>query len=83
MDWLASMLKLLKPFMFSGTGSKVIQNTLSEAILVTLVSARDRVLCAKGTDDAIQKLVVYCSDQNCCCKTSRFSKSPINSGMAP
>ncbi|KAE7997274.1 hypothetical protein FH972_001921 [Carpinus fangiana] len=63
MDWLASMLKLPKSFMFFGTSGGVIQNTSSEAILVTLVAARDHVLRAKGTDDAIQKLVVYCSDQ--------------------
>ncbi|KAE8075820.1 hypothetical protein FH972_014507 [Carpinus fangiana] len=78
MDWLASMLKLPKSFMFSGTGGGVIQNTTSEAILVTLVAARDRVLRAKGTD-AIQKLVVYCSDQT----HSTFTKAAKLAGISP
>lgn len=78
MDWLANMLKLPKSFMFSGTGGGVIQNTTSEAILVTLVAARDRVLRAKGTD-AIQKLVVYCSDQT----HSTFTKAAKLAGISP
>ncbi|XP_059450479.1 tryptophan decarboxylase TDC2-like [Corylus avellana] len=78
MDWLASMLKLPKSFMFSGTGGGVIQNTTSEAILVTLVAARDRELRAKGTDE-IQKLVVYCSDQT----HSTFTKAAKLAGISP
>ncbi|KAJ6745048.1 GROUP II PYRIDOXAL-5-PHOSPHATE DECARBOXYLASE [Salix purpurea] len=44
MDWLAKMLKLPRTFMFSGSGGAVIQNTPSEAVLATVVAARDRVL---------------------------------------
>ncbi|XAR68053.1 Aromatic-L-amino-acid decarboxylase [Bertholletia excelsa] len=62
MDWLANMLKLPKSFMFSGTGGGVIQNTTSEAILCTLVAARDRALQIIGASN-IGKLVVYGSDQ--------------------
>ncbi|OVA07975.1 Pyridoxal phosphate-dependent decarboxylase [Macleaya cordata] len=62
MDWLAAMLKLPKSFMFSGSGGGVIQGTTSEAILCTLVAARDRALERIGEDN-IGKLVVYGSDQ--------------------
>ncbi|PIA34428.1 hypothetical protein AQUCO_03800209v1 [Aquilegia coerulea] len=62
MDWLAQLLQLPKSFMHSGTGGGVLQGTTSEAILCTLVAARDRVLETIG-DEKIAKLVVYGSDQ--------------------
>ncbi|KAL5767416.1 hypothetical protein ACOSP7_014026 [Xanthoceras sorbifolium] len=66
MDWLANMLKLPKTFMFSGGGTAggggVIQNTTSEAVLVTLIAARDQLLDVIGVE-SICKLVVYGSDQ--------------------
>nr|GEX02649.1 aromatic-L-amino-acid decarboxylase-like [Tanacetum cinerariifolium] len=62
MDWLATMLKLPKSFMFSGTGGGVLQSTTSESILCTLVAARDRALNEIGVEH-IGKLVVYGSDQ--------------------
>ncbi|VFQ83273.1 unnamed protein product [Cuscuta campestris] len=62
MDWLAKMLKLPTSFMFCGTGGGVIQGTTSEAILCTLIAARDRALRAVGAEH-IGKLVVYGSDQ--------------------
>lgn len=40
----------------------MIQGTASEAVLVVLLAARDKVLRRVGKD-AISKLVVYCSDQ--------------------
>lgn len=45
-----------------GQGGGVIQGTASEAVLVVLLAARDRVLRKVGKD-AIGKLVVYASDQ--------------------
>lgn len=62
MDWLAKLLKLPNSFMFAGTGGGVIQGTTSEAILCTLVAARDRSLERIGKEN-ISKLVVYGSDQ--------------------
>ncbi|XP_068644992.1 tryptophan decarboxylase TDC2-like [Aristolochia californica] len=62
MDWMANLLKLPSSFMFSGTGGGVIQTTTSEAILCTLVTARDRALERVGPGN-IAKLVTYSSDQ--------------------
>ena len=56
------MLKLPKSFMFSGTGCDVMQATSSEAILYTLIAAKDRALEIIGIQN-IAKLVVYASDQ--------------------
>ncbi|KAJ6349062.1 hypothetical protein OIU77_006617 [Salix suchowensis] len=62
MDWLANMLKQTRTFMFSGSGGGVIQNTPSEAVLATVVAARDRVLHNIGVQN-LSKIVVYGSDQ--------------------
>ncbi|XP_041023052.1 phenylacetaldehyde synthase-like [Juglans microcarpa x Juglans regia] len=62
MDWLGEMLNLPKSFLFSGNGGGVIQGTTCEAILCTLVAARDQMLCRIGRENA-GKLVVYGSDQ--------------------
>jgi aromatic-L-amino-acid decarboxylase len=61
-DWLGQMLKLPKSFLFSGNGGGVLQGTTCEAILCTLVAARDQMLCRIGRDN-MGKLVVYGSDQ--------------------
>jgi aromatic-L-amino-acid decarboxylase len=61
-DWLGEMLKLPKSFLFSGNGGGVLQGTTCEAILCTLVAARDQMLCRIGRD-SMGKLVVYGSDQ--------------------
>ncbi|KAK9088460.1 hypothetical protein Scep_027542 [Stephania cephalantha] len=65
MDWLGKMLRLPKPFLFSGNGGGVLQGTTCEAILCTLTAARDKMLNKMGRD-AIGKLVVYGSDQTHC-----------------
>ncbi|XP_060189824.1 tryptophan decarboxylase TDC1-like [Lycium barbarum] len=78
MDWLANMLKLPKTFMFSGTGGGVIQGTTSEAILTTLIAARDNKLENLGTDN-IGKLVVYGSDQT----HSTYTKACKLAGIFP
>ncbi|XP_051124858.1 tyrosine decarboxylase-like [Andrographis paniculata] len=62
MDWLGKMLKLPSEFLFSGGGGGVLQGTTCEAILCTLVAARDRMLKKIGREN-INKLVVYGSDQ--------------------
>ncbi|KAD4584785.1 hypothetical protein E3N88_22386 [Mikania micrantha] len=49
-----------------GPGGGVIQGTASEAVLVVLVAARDRILREIGKD-ALGKLVVYGSDQTHSC----------------
>lgn len=65
MDWLGQILKLPKDFLFSGSGGGVLLGTTCEAILVTLVAARDKILCQIGREN-IGKLVVYVSDQTHC-----------------
>jgi len=49
-------------FCKAGQGGGVIQGTASEAVLVVLLAARDRVLRKLGKN-ALEKLVVYASDQ--------------------
>ncbi|WCJ37647.1 Tyrosine decarboxylase [Euphorbia peplus] len=78
MDWLANMLNLPKSFMFSGTGGGVIQNTSSEAILVTLIAARDKALAEIGAHN-LSNLVVYGSDQT----HSTFFKASKLAGISP
>ncbi|XP_039048243.1 tyrosine decarboxylase 2-like [Hibiscus syriacus] len=62
LDWLAKMLKLPEDFLSAGQGGGVIQGTASEDVLVVLLAARDNVLRRAGKD-ALEKLVVYASDQ--------------------
>ncbi|KAL6546341.1 hypothetical protein OROMI_022062 [Orobanche minor] len=62
MDWLGKMLALPSEFLFSGGGGGVMQGTTCEAILCTLVAARDQMLKKIGEEN-INKLVVYGSDQ--------------------
>ncbi|CAI9770606.1 unnamed protein product [Fraxinus pennsylvanica] len=62
LDWLAKALKLPDEFLSMGKGGGVIQGTASEAVLVVLLAARDKVLRKVGKD-AIGKLVAYSSDQ--------------------
>ncbi|KAL8504335.1 hypothetical protein ACS0TY_022895 [Phlomoides rotata] len=62
MDWVGKMLQLPEAFLFSGGGGGVLQGTTCEAILSTLVAARDKMLNRIGVD-CINKLVVYGSDQ--------------------
>ncbi|KAI4354032.1 hypothetical protein L6164_002932 [Bauhinia variegata] len=62
MDWLGKELSLPETFLFSGKGGGVLLNTTCEAILCTLVAAREKVLSQVGKDK-INKLVVYASDQ--------------------
>lgn len=62
LDWLANLLKLPNDFLSKGPGGGAIQGTASEALLVVLLAARDKVLRAVGKD-ALGKLVVYGSDQ--------------------
>nr|AZM69446.1 tyrosine decarboxylase [Asarum sp. XW-2018] len=62
LDWLAKMLKLPEHFLSLGKGGGVIQGTASEAVLVVLLAARDKVLRRLGKKST-GKLVVYSSDQ--------------------
>ncbi|KAK4714337.1 hypothetical protein R3W88_020244 [Solanum pinnatisectum] len=78
MDWLANMLKLPKTFMFSGTGGGVLQITTSEAILCTLIAARDRKIENLGLD-YIRKFVIYGSDQT----HSMYTKACKVAGIFP
>ncbi|MED6106580.1 hypothetical protein PIB30_005864 [Stylosanthes scabra] len=65
MDWLGQELKLPKEFLFTGHGGGVMLGTTYEALLTTLVAARDRMLNHIGHDKN-GKLVVYGSDQTHC-----------------
>ncbi|XP_010526485.1 PREDICTED: tyrosine decarboxylase 1-like [Tarenaya hassleriana] len=62
LDWLSQLLNLPEQFLSKGNGGGVIQGTASEAVLVVLIAARDKVLRKVGKD-ALEKLVVYASDQ--------------------
>ncbi|PWA54534.1 pyridoxal phosphate (PLP)-dependent transferases superfamily protein [Artemisia annua] len=62
LDWLANLLKLPSDFLSKGPGGGAIQGTASEALLVVLLAARDKVLREVGKD-ALGRLVVYGSDQ--------------------
>ncbi|KAF8766203.1 hypothetical protein HU200_007709 [Digitaria exilis] len=61
-DWLARALHLPESFMFAGGGGGTFLGTSCEAILCTLVTARDRKLAEVG-ECRMGDLVVYCSDQ--------------------
>ncbi|RZC43902.1 hypothetical protein C5167_036852 [Papaver somniferum] len=69
MNWLGQMLNLPKSFLFTSelgsSGGGVLQGTTCEALLCTLVAARDQMLRKFGRDN-ISKLVVYASDQTHC-----------------
>ncbi|KAL3573771.1 hypothetical protein D5086_024384 [Populus alba] len=62
MDWVGKMLKLPSTFLFSGNGGGVLHGSTCEAIVCTLVAARDETLRMIGAEN-ITKLVVYASDQ--------------------
>ena len=66
-DWLAQLLQLPERFLSNTKiGGGVIQGTASEALLVCLISGRDRTLdrIEKETGTRpLEKVVVYCSDQ--------------------
>ncbi|KAG5055428.1 hypothetical protein JHK85_007938 [Glycine max] len=62
LDWLAKAFQLPDYFYSSGKGGGVIQGTASEAVLVVLLAARDKILRRVGRN-ALPKLVMYASDQ--------------------
>lgn len=75
MDWLGKMIGLPDHFLFSGQsengkGGGVIQGTASEATLVTLLAARNKVLAGLGSspnearESGMTKLVAYASNQS-------------------
>ncbi|KAK9089514.1 hypothetical protein Scep_028596 [Stephania cephalantha] len=78
MDWMAKMLRLPKTFMFCGSGGGVLHGTTSEAMLCTLVAARDRALAVDPNRD-VNKLVVYGSDQT----HSTYAKACKIAGIPP
>ncbi|KAK4589059.1 hypothetical protein RGQ29_019884 [Quercus rubra] len=78
MDWLGEILNLPKSFLFSGNGGGVIQGTTCEAVLCTLVAARDQMLSQIGKENLV-KLVVYASDQT----HSAFQKAAQIAGIHP
>ncbi|KAK1375522.1 Tyrosine decarboxylase [Heracleum sosnowskyi] len=76
-DWLGKMLQLPKSFLFSGGGGGVLQGTTCEAMLSTLVAARDKSLRQHGIE-SIGRLVVYCSDQTHCALQKAAKIAGIN-----
>eukprot|EP01018_Ginkgo_biloba_P016399 Gb_28002 [translate_table: standard] len=63
LDWLGKALNLPHAFhSSSGKGGGVIQGTASEAVVVSMVAAREKTLKKLGAN-ALEKLVVYASDQ--------------------
>ncbi|CAL4979157.1 unnamed protein product [Urochloa decumbens] len=93
LDWLAQLLRLPKNFMMNrttagarGTGGGVILGTTSEAMLVTLVAARDAALRRMGSNGVagINRLTVYAADQTHstffkACRLAGFDPSNIRS----
>ncbi|KAL8155688.1 hypothetical protein AgCh_000910 [Apium graveolens] len=61
-DWFGKMLQLPPSFLFSGGGGGVVQGTTCEAILCTLVAARDKNVRKYVMDNIGKLLVVYFSD---------------------
>ncbi|KAK3162063.1 hypothetical protein QOZ80_1BG0084850 [Eleusine coracana subsp. coracana] len=61
-DWLGKALHLPETLLFAGGGGGTLLGTSCEAILCTLVAARDRKLAEIG-EHRTGDLVVYCSDQ--------------------
>ncbi|CAN6359527.1 unnamed protein product [Urochloa humidicola] len=61
-DWLGKALHLPETLLFSGGGGGTLLGTSCEAMLCTVVAARDRKLAEIG-EERIGDLVVYCSDQ--------------------
>ncbi|KAL3739496.1 hypothetical protein ACJRO7_020847 [Eucalyptus globulus] len=78
MDWLGKMLDLPRPFLFSGNGGGVIEGNTTEAMICTLIAAREMVLRRLG-HNSITKLVVYGSDQTHC----SFQKAARVVGIDP
>uniref|UniRef100_A0A0D9X490 Aromatic-L-amino-acid decarboxylase n=1 Tax=Leersia perrieri TaxID=77586 RepID=A0A0D9X490_9ORYZ len=87
LDWLAQLLKLPASFMTRtvaggrGTGGGVILGTTSEAMLVTLVAARDAALRRSGSAGVagLTRLTVYAADQT----HSTFFKACRLAGFDP
>ncbi|KAG2558944.1 tryptophan decarboxylase 1-like [Panicum virgatum] len=87
LDWLAQLLRLPDSFIMNrtsggrGTGGGVILGTTSEAMLVTLVAARDAALRRIGSDGVagITRLTVYAADQT----HSTFFKACRLAGFDP
>ncbi|CAN6373259.1 unnamed protein product [Urochloa humidicola] len=88
LDWLAQLLRLPESFMMNrnasgarGTGGGVILGTTSEAMLVTLVAARDAALRRMGSNGVagITRLTVYAADQT----HSTFFKACRLAGFDP
>ena len=72
MDWLGKMLQLPDFYLASsnGLGGGVIQGTASEAVLVALLSARNKAINEIKKENPLwqehyirSKLVAYCSEQ--------------------
>uniref|UniRef100_A0A0E0L4I7 Tyrosine decarboxylase n=1 Tax=Oryza punctata TaxID=4537 RepID=A0A0E0L4I7_ORYPU len=61
-DWLGKALHLPERLLFAGGGGGTLMGTSCDAMLCTIVAARDRKLAEIG-EERIGDLVVYCSDQ--------------------
>uniref|UniRef100_A0ACD5ZJZ9 Uncharacterized protein n=1 Tax=Avena sativa TaxID=4498 RepID=A0ACD5ZJZ9_AVESA len=77
-DWMCKLVGLPDRFLFSGGGGGVVHGSTCEAVVCTLVAARDRALSRIG-HDAILRLVVYASDQS----HSTFQKGARIIGIPP
>ncbi|CAM0902039.1 unnamed protein product [Alopecurus aequalis] len=61
-NWLGKALHLPRQLLFCGGGGGTLLGTSCEAILCTIVAARDKKLAEVG-EERLGDLVVYCSDQ--------------------
>ncbi|EMS66556.1 Tyrosine/DOPA decarboxylase 3 [Triticum urartu] len=78
MDWIGKLMGLPDSFLFSGGGGGVLHGSTCEAVICTLVAARDRAL-NRLTHEGILKMVVYASDQS----HSTFQKGAKLVGIPP
>jgi tyrosine decarboxylase len=77
-DWMCKLVGLPERFLFSGGGGGVLHGSTCEAVVCTLVAARDRALSRLG-HEGILRLVVYASDQS----HSTFQKGARIIGIPP
>uniref|UniRef100_A0ACD5Z536 Uncharacterized protein n=1 Tax=Avena sativa TaxID=4498 RepID=A0ACD5Z536_AVESA len=77
-DWMCKLVGLPDRFLFSGGGGGVLHGSTCEAVVCTLVAARDRALSRLG-HEGILRLVVYASDQS----HSTFQKGARIIGIPP
>ncbi|KAK1424006.1 hypothetical protein QVD17_19317 [Tagetes erecta] len=64
LEWVLNLLQLPKSFWFSSDGGGVLLGSTCEALVCTLVAAREKKLSKVAAEEGVlEKMVIYCSDQ--------------------